>query len=658
MKINMNFLKRLFLFNCFFVLTFGANSQNRSSAFVTPSRQESAQKVNSNNKKAQEAFEKSTQFFAKKNFEMATTWTDEALKYDSTYAEAHFRKAQLYEIFTQPELALQSYRKAITLKPDAPQFTLAYQKLIDYHLREGQYAQAKQDLGRYMSLLKPNSIAQKRAERQLRTCEYGEKAVLNPLIIHPEELSDTVNQYLLQYFPSLTADGEILLFTALNDTNDEDLFIVNYKEGHWQKPIAISDKINTAENEGTGTISADGRTLVFTACNRRDGYGSCDLYISHKIGNDWEKPKNLGMEINSHFWDSQPALSPDGQTLFFVSDRKGGVGGRDVWFSMLNAKGQWTAAQNIGNTINTPDDEASPFMHANGRTLFFASEGHEGLGGYDLFFTDSLATGWQIPMNLGYPINNAENQVALVITADGKYGYYSYDTKKPGVQRMSKIYRFLIPDELKKRFNTANYLKGFVTDIKTNKPIKANIELIDLKTNKTVQRLMADAASGQYLTTLPNGTEWGLYVSAAGYFYKSLSFDYSQRNNAQGYQLDIGLEPLNSTGYGVLKNIYFETAKADLQDKSRSELNKLIEQLKLQPSLRIEIAGHTDDVGDAKQNHVLSLKRAQSVVNYLVEAGIQRERIKAIGFGKDKPIVPNTSEENRQLNRRIEWRIW
>ncbi|MEZ4901086.1 MAG: flagellar motor protein MotB, partial [Spirosomataceae bacterium] len=460
----------LLLFLYFFLALYSSIfAQNRSSAFLTPSQNESVQKPATTNKKAQQAFEKSTKFYAEKNFAMAAAWVDEALKNDSVFAEAHFRKAQLYEIFTQPELALQSYRKAIVLRPEAPSFVFAYQKLIDYHLREGQYAQAKRDLERYIPLLKPNSIAQKRAERQLRTCEYGEKAMLNPLIINPEELSDTVNKYLLQYFPSLTADGETLLFTALNESNDEDLFLTTYQNGSWQKPVAISDKINTNENEGTGALSADGRTLVFTACNRRDGYGSCDLYISHKVGNDWEKPKNLGIEINSHFWDSQPTLSPDGQTLYFVSDRKGGIGGRDVWYSTLNSKGQWTPARNIGDVVNTVDDEASPFMHANGHTLFFASEGHEGLGGYDLFYADSTLTGWQKPRNLGYPINNAENQVALVITADGKYGYYSYDTKKPGVQRMSKIYRFLIPNQLKKQFNVVNSLKGVVTDSKTQK---------------------------------------------------------------------------------------------------------------------------------------------------------------------------------------------
>jgi outer membrane protein OmpA-like peptidoglycan-associated protein len=396
---------------------------------------------------------------------------------------------------------------------------------------------------------------------------------------------------------------------------------------------------------------------VFTACNRRDGYGSCDLYISYKNGQAWSKPQNLGAAINTPYWESQPTLSADGRVLYFVSDRLGGVGGRDVWVSTLQKNNQWTSARNSGSVINTPDDEASPFLHANGRTLFFASEGHQGLGGYDLFFSDSTQAGWQSPRNLGYPINTSDNQVALVITSDGQYGYYSLDTKRLGNQRVSRLYRFQLPESLRQQFNVVNRLKGLVTDARTNKPIEADIELYDLKTRQIVSRLSSDT-EGQYLSVIPNGGEWGLYVSAPNYFYKSLSFDYTLKNNAEGKTLNITLDPLNAQGYGILSNIYFETGKADLQDKSRTELDKLVQYLQNQKMLRIEITGHTDDVGDAKQNLILSQKRAQSVTEYLIAAGINRERIKSVGFGKTRPMVANTSEDNRRLNRRIEWRVW
>ena len=612
----------------------------------------------SQNKKAAESYEKASKFLAEKNYEKAGLWLDESLRFDSTFAEAYFRKGQLYEYFTQPDEALKFYRKSIALRPDLPLLVGAYQKLIEHHLQAGEYGQTRYYLERYLPLLKPNSVSQKKAQRQLEVCLYGEKAVLNPLIITPEELSDTINQFILQYFPVLTADSETLLFTGLRPEGDEDLFVCYRRDGHWTAPVSISENINTVENEGTGTLSADGHTLVFTACNRRDGYGSCDLYISYLNGKEWTRPKNLGATVNSPYWESQASLSADGSTLYFVSDRIGGVGQRDVWFSKLQPNGQWTLAKNAGKTVNSTADEASPFLHANGRTLFFASEGHPGLGGYDLFFADSTATGWQTPRNLGYPINTSDNQVALFMTADSKYGYYSFDTKRIGNQRVSRLYRFAIPDSLRQQFNLASYLKGTVSDAQTGKALKADIEIYDLKTRRVVARFASDATDGRYVTVLPNGADWGLYVNAKGYYYKSLSFDFTNKNNSDGATLPILLDPLTTERRGVLNNIYFETGKADLQEKSETELNKLVQFLEASPALRVEIEGHTDDVGEAKPNQILSQRRAQRVADFLITAGINQNRIKAIGYGKTRPRVANTSEEARRLNRRIEWHIW
>jgi outer membrane protein OmpA-like peptidoglycan-associated protein/Tol biopolymer transport system component len=606
--------------------------------------------------KAVESYKKANKFFQEQKNDRAAEVIDETLRLDSTYAEAHFLRAQLYEISTLPELALQSYRRAIRLKPN--QFVVAYQKLIKHHLQAGDYVETKRLVELLQPQLRPNSTLAKQAIRYLEICAYAQKAIQTPVPINPEEMSDTVNQSILQYFPITTADNETLLFTTLRPEGDEDLFISNFKNGSWNTPQSISDKINTNKNEGTGVLSADGRTLVFTACDRREGYGGCDLYISYKYGDDWTKPKNIGAAINTFDWESHPSLSADGRTLYFVSDRQGGVGGYDIWVSFLDKKNQWSAAKNAGKAINSVYNEASPFIHANGRTLIFASEGYDNFGGYDLFVVDSLSNTWSKPENLGYPINTSDDQVALAVTADGRYGYYSFDTKRIGNQRTSKIYRFVLPDQLRKRFVPTNHLKGIITDARSNKPLKANIELIDLKTDKKVSFFESDALNGQYTTVVPNGGDWGLFVSAAGYFYKSLTFDYTQKNKAEGLKLDIKLDPLNTQGYGVLSNIYFESGKADLQEKSRTELKKLTEYLQTQPTLRIEIAGHTDDVGDAKQNQSLSQKRAQSVVNYLAQSGIIRERIKAVGYGKTRPIVPNTTDANRQLNRRIEWRVW
>jgi outer membrane protein OmpA-like peptidoglycan-associated protein len=610
--------------------------------------------VTAQNKRAIEVYQKAIRAADEQKLDRATALMDEAIAIDSTYAEAYLKRGQFFDTFSQADQALAYFRKAVSLSPDLPALVPAYQKLIQYHIQAGDYALTRSYLDHYILFLKPNSAALKRAKRQLEICQNGEKAILTPLKINPEVLSDTVNKQREQYFPSLTADGETLLFTTLIGGNNEDLYITNLKNGHWTEPVSISSNINSLGNEGAGSISGDGRTLVFTGCNRMDGYGSCDLYISQKIGDVWEKPRNLGVNINSPYRERQPSLSADGQTLYFISERLGGQGGDDVWSSTLQANGQWSKAQNLGKVINSQYDEASPFIHANGHTLFFASEGHEGIGGYDIFMSDSTAAGWQSPQNLGYPINTADNQVALVITADGKYAYYTKGFKNEG---LSKLYRVALPESLQQKIKAVNALKGTVTDAKTHKPLKATIELYDLKTNQVIAKLNADNVNGQYATTLPNGGEWGLYVSAEGYYYKSLSFDYSDKHEAAGLVLNVSLDPLTTLSNGVLNNIYFETGKADLQDKSKTELNKLVVFLQTNKTVKLEISGHTDDVGNDKQNLTLSQKRAQSVVNYLSAAGIAVVRVKAIGYGKTRPVVPNTSDDNRRLNRRIEWRV-
>ncbi len=610
--------------------------------------------LKSQNKKAIEVFEKGIKAFNEQRLDRAALLMDEAIGIDSTYAEAYFKRGQFFDTFLQSEQALAYFRKAVSLSPDLPALVPAYQKLIQYHIQAGDYALTRSYLRRYVLFLKPKSAALKRAQRQLEICQNGEKAISNPLKISPEVLSDTVNKQREQYFPSLTADGETLLFTTLIGGNNEDLYITKLKNGHWIEPVSVSTNINSLGNEGAGSISGDGRTLVFTGCNRMDGYGSCDLYISQKTGEVWEKPRNLGININSPYRERQPSLSSDGQTLYFISEKVGGQGGDDVWSSTLQINGQWSKARNLGATVNSQYDEASPFIHANGHTLFFASEGHEGIGGYDIFMSDSTATGWQPPQNLGYPINTADNQVALVITADGKYAYYTKGIKNEG---LSKLYRVALPEALQQKIKAVNALKGTVTDSKSQKPLMATIEIFDLKTNQVIAKLNADYVNGQYATTLPNDGEWGLYVSAEGYYYKSLSFDYSQKHEAEGLVLNVSLDPLTTSNNGILNNIYFETGKADLQEKSKTELNQLVLFLQANKNVRLEISGHTDDIGNDKQNLVLSQKRAQSVVNYLSAAGVSVTRVKAIGYGKTRPVVPNTFDDNRRLNRRIEWRV-
>ena len=318
----------------------------------------------------------------------------------------------------------------------------------------------------------------------------------------------------------------------------------------------------------------------------------------------------------------------------------------------LKSDNTWTKATNLGNLINTQSDEISPFIHANGRTLFFASDGHIGMGGLDLFMTEQKIGVFSKPENLGYPINTYEDQVALFVTSDGKKGYYSSDVK-----RTTKLYEFDIPKELTDKFNGASFVKGIVQDAQTKQNLEVEIELIDLKTNQVLERIKSDAQTGAYTAVLPNGSQYGLFVNKKDYFNKSLAFDFSAKVDANGKIINVLLEPIRKDAKEVLSNIFFDSGKAELRSESFTELDKLQKLLSENPTLQVEISGHTDNVGKDTDNLALSQKRAAAVVAYLVEKGANAAHIKSIGYGETKPILSNDTEENRQLNRRIEMKI-
>jgi outer membrane protein OmpA-like peptidoglycan-associated protein len=613
------------------------------------------------NKKAVELYKKAVDALSNRKMTESLDLFHQAVERDTGYTDAYLKLGQVYEFMRQPDQAFQVYQRAIGQQPDKPTTGLAYQFVCAYLLKKGNYRVAIPHIERYQKLFAPQSLQWKRIDRMLQTAHFGEQAIQNPLPVKPQPMAATVQAFPSQYFPVLTADEQTLVYTVLKPEGDEDLMVSTQKGETWSPPESISPLINSINNEGTPTLSADGRTLVYTVCQGRAGYGSCDLYISHKTGNAWSEPQNIGPVVNTRAWESQPALSADGRRLYFVSDRKGGMGRRDIWCSDLGDDGEWKPPYNL-KTINTPFDEASPFIHANGLSLFFASEGHLGLGGYDLFVADSTATGWSNPQNLGYPINTSDDQAALFVSANGAHAYYSQEQAASDGKQRSKLYVFDLPEALRQKVRPVSYLKGLVADARTKKPLQATIELIDLATNQLITRVQSDPQTGQYTAILPTGGEYALYVIGPGYLFKSLSFDFTRKSEGEGLTLSVPLEPIKPSEGGApaketLNNLFFETGRYDLADKSRTELDRLVKFLEVNPTVNIEVSGHTDNQGGTAINLELSKKRAQSVVSYLAKAGVAPNRIKSAGYGETRPVAPNTSDENRKLNRRIEWRI-
>ena len=388
--------------------------------------------------------------------------------------------------------------------------------------------------------------------------------------------------------------------------------------------------------------------MIFTICGPR----GCDLYESKKEGEVWRKPVSLGPNVNSAGWEAQPSLSADGNELYFVSDRKGGLGGYDIWFSKKDSTGSWKKAVNIGKPVNTKYDEIAPFIHVNNRNLYFASNGLPGFGGFDIYASEKNQSQWQEPKNLGALLNDFEDQYSFVVTSDGVNAFYSREENR----MKSKIYQTTIPKELQVR-SRGNIVSGVVADSRSKKPLQADVELFDLKATEKISVFKSDSVNGHYLIVVPGKSEYALHVAEPGYLFYSLHFNYEEKDQDQPVTIDIALQPIVKNAMTVLNNIFFDFNKSEIKPRSFSELDEVVRFLKENPKIKVEISGHTDNVGNENYNQQLSLKRAQSVVNYFSSKGIAVARLTQVGYGSKKPIKPNDSEINRQVNRRIEFKI-
>ena len=614
--------------------------------------------LSTKNKKAIELYVEADNYRVRGQYSQTISLLQQAIEKDRNFSEAYFRLGVTYKMMHDLDRSTKSYEAGLYLTADQKKQKPYFFELGDNYLQAGNYDKARDFLTRYLDSEMLNKAKVDQATLWKRTAEYAIKNKGNISGFVPKPLSDTVNCFPMQYFPVLTADEQELIFTrrlGAGNEDDEDLvFARKDVQGNWQKPESISSNINSEFNEGTCSISADGRQLIFTSCLGRKGFGNCDLFQSLKVGNIWSQPLNMGPQINSAAWESQPSLSADGRVLYFLSDRKGGLGNRDIYVSYQIESNKWTKAENLGPKINTPYDEISPFIHVNGRTLFFAANGRLGFGGYDLFRSEKENGEWQEPVNFGYPVNNHEDQFSLFITADGKRGYYSHEEGSKNTS--GKIYEIAVPPELQIKFRS-NYVKGKVRDKKTGLPLNARVELYNVVKNELVSTVNSDSVTGDYLMVLTQGSEYGLFVSKKEYVFQSLNFNYETEVNIEPVVVDVFLDRVTVGAISVLKNIFFEFDKFELQDKSITELEKMVRFLLDNPVVKVEISGHTDNDGSPAYNIKLSQNRAQSVATYLVKHGIDPKQISQKGYGADRPMKPNDSEENKQANRRIEFKI-
>jgi len=608
-------------------------------------------RYSTNDKEAIKNFTLANQSLDEHLYDEAIAHLDQAIKADSKFVEAHALLGDVLRMRHIYKPAIEHFLKVIALDPEYNRSV--YLKIGDCELTVAMYEPALHHLEKYLTY--PNLTAQNQAHAQklIVDCKFSIQALTHPVAFVPINMGAEINTAADEYLPVATADESTLIFTRKIDKN-EDFYKSTRSNNKWQNVEYLSDVINTPMyNEGAQSISQDGKYLFFTGCNRPDGLGRCDIYIAQKRGDDWAKPFSLSAPVNTSGWEAQPSISADGRTLYFVSNRKGGYGGYDIWKSTLTEKG-WGKPENMGPEINTAYDEQSPFIHPDDNTFYFCSNGWPGMGGKDLFVSRMGKDGkWQKPENLGYPINSNGDENGLTLTANGAFAFFSSNNLK-GFGGYD-IYTFELPANL--RPNIVTYVKGTVADKKTKQPLEAAVEIIDLQKNTPVYQDYSSADAGGFLATLGAGKNYGLNISKEGYLFYSDNFSLIGLKDKKAFNLSVLLSPIEIGNKVILKNIFFDTNQFALKAESKAELQKLIEFLQLNTTVKIEIAGYTDNVGTHQNNVTLSEKRANAVYQYLSSNGIASSRLVFKGYGEDQPIAPNTTDDNKALNRRTEFMI-
>jgi outer membrane protein OmpA-like peptidoglycan-associated protein/Tol biopolymer transport system component/uncharacterized protein YaaR (DUF327 family) len=609
-------------------------------------------------KKAIKHFEEALKYYSSKRNEEALEILQKALKADENFVEAHMVSGDCYTDLRDYANAIKEYQKVVDLAPDF--LSTSYKQLADVQFKIGDYESAFSNYEIFMTKKRVNPQIREKAERYMKNAEFGAVVKKKPVPFEPKNLGESVNTDQYEYFPVLTADEQTLVFTRNQRSQrgdyQEDFYVsVANEDGNWARARNLGEPINTADNEGAQTITADGQQLFFIGCNRKTGKGSCDIYHAFRNGSKWGMPQNLGSPVNTSKWESQPSVSADGKTLYFVSNRSGGAGGMDIWVTQLAPNNEWTVPRNLGDAINTPFSEETPFIHPDGKTLYFTSNGHLGMGEKDIYVTRMDSDGnWSEPKNLGYPINTWDDEQGLFVAASGENAYFSSD-RKGGFGKLD-LYSFKLYEDA--RPTRVTYVKGRVKDKETGKPLGAKFELIDLATSEVVIESSSDKVDGKFLVTLPVNHEYALNVSKDNYLFYSEHFSLpNQQDITKPYRMDVELQPIKFGEKVVLKNIFFETASYELLPVSTVELGKLVDFMNNNSTINIEIGGHTDNIGKPENNQLLSENRSKSVRQYLIDHTISEGRIQYKGYGEKQPVDTNETSEGRAKNRRTEFKV-
>ncbi|HRE73350.1 MAG TPA: OmpA family protein [Flavobacteriales bacterium] len=655
-------------------------------------------------KTAKKAFEAGEEFFKQYQFDKAEVEFDKAYAFNPNYSKLNYYLGMCVLNSSYKFKALNYFKKAYELNPNvAPEINLLIG--IGYHIN-GDWDNGIKHYEYHKKVLNPkNTDTLEYINKKISECKTGKDLVAKPKRVWVDNLGKNVNTEFPEYGPFISADESVIIYTGRRsdtrggkkDEGDgkffEDIYLSkrNPKNGEWEKAINIGENINTENHDAPSGLSPDGKLLyIFYGWK-----GGGDIYQSKLKDGQYGKPEKLSSNVSSKYYESSASVSFDGKELYFASERPGGFGGEDIYVSRWDEKKkEWGPAENLGANINTKYRETGVFLHPDGETMYFSSQGHSTMGGFDIFMSKRDEKGvWGAPVNIGYPINSPDDDVFFVVSGSGRYGYYS-SFRQDGYGEKD-LYRitFLGPEkppipstednliaslvnpvreiviEPKVEVSTVNLaiLKGIIRDARTLQPLEAKLELIDNDKNELVTTLTSDSKSGAYLVTIPAGKNYGISVKAEGYLFHSENVDIPKASGYKEYEKNVDLKKVEVGQTIVLRNIFFDYDKATLRDASRNELERLIKLLNENPTLRIEISGHTDTQGDATYNQKLSENRAKAVVEYLVRAGISASRLEYKGYGESKTQISEADilkmktkterEDAHQQNRRTEFKI-
>jgi len=629
--------------------------------------QEIVTRKSAGDSKAGRLYKRGVQYQMNREYEKAVEDYQKVVKLEPKFIDAHIKLGDYYSEVKDYSKAIEFYNNAVAL--DKNYKDRVYFDIAEANLNFKKFDESIKYFELFLSQNSKNEKLNKKAKRYVELAKFRSYHNNRTVPFDPKPLGDGVNTVHLEYLPSLTADEETLVITR-RENNQEDFYVSVKENGVWGKAFPLTSINRPTHNEGAQCLSQDGKMLFFTLCDGADVLGTCDIYFAEVINGVWTKAKNIGEPINGLDWDTQPSISADKKDLYFASKRKGGEGGSDLYMSTRNEDGSWGKAINLGANINSNLDDQAPFIHPDNQTLYFMSAGHPGFGKTDLFYSRRQKDGsWGKAENLGYPINTSSHEGSLVVSSNGKTAYFATDRfNKDKNNNKIDIYSFDLYTEA--RPQPVTYVKAKIIDAKTKEPLGANLDITDLMGQQSYYKEKVDD-QGIFLIPLPIGKQYALNVNKEGYLFHSENFALETTSTSiDPFLMIIELqkippkEVIASTPKEevvsapiVLKNVFFETASAELKPISKIELDRLYSLLTDQPNLKIQLNGHTDNVGKDEDNLTLSKARAKSVFDYLVGKGISASRMRSKGFGETVPIASNDTEEGRQQNRRTEFQL-